>query len=143
MTSNAKDTPCETLQCDEEDDEDDEIQVDDLKNEETAAFEEQIENDNNVDETINKRQSLPYFISESNNSSCIDERQMESDILLKSENLYRSPFQEDQRDECAPPVKAVHRRKISDDKSSVFVSFKKQSGGTRAQKRSPEKPAKK
>lgn len=84
MTTNAKDTPCETLQCeDQDDDEDDEIQVDDFKNEETAAFEEQLEIDINVNESINKRQSLPYFISESNNSSYVDERQMESDILLK------------------------------------------------------------
>ena len=64
----------------------------DLKNEETAAFEEQIENDNNIVESANRRQSLPYFISESNNSSCIDEKQMESDIILKSENLDRSPL---------------------------------------------------
>lgn len=76
MTSNAKDTPCETLQCEEDGDEDLQAPMD-LKNEETAAFEEQIENDNNIVESANRRQSLPYFISESNNSSCIDEKQME------------------------------------------------------------------
>lgn len=140
MTTNAKDTPCETLQCEDEGEEDQQVPLD-LKNEETAAFEEHNDNENNQVESANRRQSLPYFISESANSSGIDEKQMECDIILKSENLYRSPFHEERDSQCAPPVKAIHRDQASEGKASVYVSFKKQSGGPRASRRSPERPS--
>lgn len=97
---------------------DEEMVLKQNQNEQTAAFKDEIGSDN-MNESMEQRQSLPYSFSETQGSERSDRQNQENN------NTFGSPLSKDELDDVASPTQNKKRSVVD---STGYASFKKRSG---------------